>query len=216
MQIRLLGEVPSAIPVLAGWFFAEWHEFDGRSRSEIEVLLRHNLSGDALPVTFVALDNTAVIGTVTLDVSDLPHYDHLTPWLASLYVVPSRRRAGIGRALIKHLVTFALERALSPVYLWTPGSTAFTRSVAGESTVQTTIPGDRSRSCDWNVQRVAITVHRESARLCSLPDCCKQLPKLLPVLHCQIPMTLAGPDAAEVRPHYETADGESERPLSVV
>jgi GNAT superfamily N-acetyltransferase len=123
MQIRLLGEVPSAIPVLAGWFFAEWHEFDGRSRSEIEVLLRHNLSGDALPVTFVALDNTAVIGTVTLDVSDLPHYDHLTPWLASLYVVPSRRRAGIGRALIKHLVTFALERALSPVYLWTPGST---------------------------------------------------------------------------------------------
>src|SRR4029453_7094470 len=119
MQIRLLGDVPSAIPVLAEWFCAEWHDFDGRSRSEIEVLLRHSLSRDALPVTFVALESTEVIGTVTLDVSDLPHYDHLTPWLASLYVVPSRRRAGLGRALIKHLVTFALERGYSPIYLWT-------------------------------------------------------------------------------------------------
>jgi GNAT superfamily N-acetyltransferase len=123
MQIRFLGDVPSAVPLLAEWFYAEWHDFDGRSRSEIEVLLRHNLSRDALPVTFVALDNAEVIGTVSLDTSDLPPYDHLSPWLASLYVVPSRRREGIGRALVEHLVAFALERGISPLYLWTPGST---------------------------------------------------------------------------------------------
>jgi N-acetylglutamate synthase and related acetyltransferases len=123
MQIRLLGDVPSAVPLLAEWFYAEWHDFDGRSRSEIEVLLRDNLSRDALPVTFVALDNAEVIGTVSLDTSDLPPYDHLSPWLASLYVVPSRRREGIGRALVEHLVAFALKRGISPLYLWTPGST---------------------------------------------------------------------------------------------
>jgi GNAT superfamily N-acetyltransferase len=123
IQIRFLADVPAAIPVLAEWFCAEWYLFYGRSRSEIEVLLRDCLRRDALPVTFLALDHTEVIGTVSLDVSDLPKYDHLSPWLASLYVVPSRRRRGVGHALIKHLVTFALERAFSPIYLWTPGST---------------------------------------------------------------------------------------------
>jgi len=123
MEIRLLADVPAAIPVLAEWFHAEWHPYDGRSIAEIEVQLRDCLYRESLPITFLALDGTEVIGTVTLDTSDLPPYDHLSPWLASLYVVPSRRREGVGRALVEHLVAFALERGFSPIYLWTPGST---------------------------------------------------------------------------------------------
>ena len=123
MEIRLLADVPAAIPALAEWFHAEWHHYDGRSIAETEAQLRDYLNRDSLPITFLALSDSAVIGTVSLDTSDLPYYDHLSPWLASLYVLPSRRCEGIGRALIEHLVTFALERGISPIYLWTPVST---------------------------------------------------------------------------------------------
>jgi GNAT superfamily N-acetyltransferase len=41
-----------------------------------------------------------VIGTVSLDFSDLPSHDHLSPWLASLFVLPEARGQGTGTALI--------------------------------------------------------------------------------------------------------------------
>jgi len=123
MQIRALADLPEAIPTLAEWFCAEWQAFDGRSRGQIEAQLRDNLHRDSLPITFVAMDGSEVIGTVSLDLADLPPYDHLSPWLASLYVMPPRRREGVGRALVNHLADYARERGLSPLYLWTPGST---------------------------------------------------------------------------------------------
>jgi GNAT superfamily N-acetyltransferase len=123
MEIRLLADVPAAIPALAEWFHAEWHYYDGRSIAETEAQLRDCLNRDSLPITFLALCDSEVIGTVSLDTSDLPNYDHLSPWLASFYVLPSRRREGVGRALVEHLVAFARVRGISPIYLWTPGST---------------------------------------------------------------------------------------------
>ena len=36
MEIRLLADAPDAIPVLAEWFHAEWHCYDGRCIAEIE------------------------------------------------------------------------------------------------------------------------------------------------------------------------------------
>jgi GNAT superfamily N-acetyltransferase len=123
MEIRRLDDVPAAIPALAEWFHAEWHHYDGRSIAETEAQLRDCLNRDSLPITFLALRDSEVIGTVSLDTSDLPQYDHLSPWLASLYVVPTHRRVGVGRALVEHLVGFARVRGISPIYLWTPGST---------------------------------------------------------------------------------------------
>src|ERR1043166_6926720 len=99
-EIGFLADVPAALPILAEWFHAEWSRFDGRSVTEITAQLQCCLNRTSLPITFVALSDSQVIGTVTLDTSDLPHFDHLAPWLASLYVVPSRRGEGIGRALV--------------------------------------------------------------------------------------------------------------------
>jgi len=123
IAIRPLADRPDAVGLLAEWFCTEWNTFDGRSRREIEAQLRGNLSRDALPITFVALSGADVIGTVSLDASDLPAYDHLSPWLACLYVVPSQRRAGVGQLLVRHAVAFARERQVSSLFLWSPGST---------------------------------------------------------------------------------------------
>ena len=83
------------------------------------------LNRDSIPITFVAYRNSDLIGSVSLDLSDLPLFDHLSPWLASLYVQTPFRGQGVGRALVHHLQSFALSRGIGRLYLWTAGSTQF-------------------------------------------------------------------------------------------
>ena len=104
-------------------FFDEWHQFDGRSREEIEAQLSGNLNRDRLPITFVAHQDAVLLGTVSLDLTDFLPMDHLSPWLASLYVDAPFRGRGVGRALVGHLQDFASSRGIGPLHLWTPGST---------------------------------------------------------------------------------------------
>ena len=123
MTIRPLADVPESIEILARWFHEEWQTFDGRSTDIIAAQLAENLNRDSVPITFVALRNSQLVGTISLDLSDLPPFDHLSPWLASFYVLPAARNAGIGTALIRHLQQFASAHGITTLYLWTPGST---------------------------------------------------------------------------------------------
>jgi GNAT superfamily N-acetyltransferase len=111
------------VPLLAEWFYKEWHKFDGRSLAEIETQLTENLAHDFIPITFLTWSGSDLVGTVSLDLSDLPTFDHLSPWLASLYVVPAARGRGIGAALVRHAQAFAASRGIRRIHLWTPGST---------------------------------------------------------------------------------------------
>ena len=121
--ISPLADVPDALQLLAGWLYDEWHAFDGRSKELIEVQLAENLNRDVVPISFVAHADAQLLGTISVDVSDLAPFDYLSPWVASLYVVSAARGAGIGRALVRHAQQFATSRGFSPIYLWTPGST---------------------------------------------------------------------------------------------
>jgi GNAT superfamily N-acetyltransferase len=121
--ISPLADFPGAIATLAQWFYHEWHALDGRSPEFIAVQLSENLNRDRVPITFLAHRNAELLGSVSLDFSDLPPFDHFSPWLASLYVHPQFRGQGIGSSLICHLVRFAASRRINPLYLWTPGAT---------------------------------------------------------------------------------------------
>jgi predicted N-acetyltransferase YhbS len=89
----------------------------------IETQLAENLGRSSLPVTFLAMEDSKVVGTVSLDLSDLPSHDQLSPWLASLFVVPEARGRGIATALVRHAQEFPALRKVSALYLWTPGLT---------------------------------------------------------------------------------------------
>ena len=121
--ISPLADVPDAIKLLARWLYDEWHVFDGRSTELIEAQLAENLNRDVIPISFVAQSDAQLLGTISIDVSDLPSFDYLSPWVASLYVLPTARGSGIGRALVHHAQQFATSRGYSLLYLWTPGST---------------------------------------------------------------------------------------------
>src|ERR1041385_6175472 len=123
MMICALAERPNAIPTLATWFQGEWSNFDGRTLTMIEAQLAENLNSDSIPITFLAIQESRVIGTVSLDLSDLPSHNHLSPWLASLFVLPEARGRGIGTALIYHAQEFAWSNGIRRLHLWTPGST---------------------------------------------------------------------------------------------
>jgi GNAT superfamily N-acetyltransferase len=101
----------------------EWHAFDGRSIELIEAQLAENLNREVIPISFVAQADAQLLGTISIDISDLPSFDYVSPWVASLYVLPAARGAGIGRALVRHAQQFATSRGFGPLYLWTPGST---------------------------------------------------------------------------------------------
>jgi len=123
MEIRPLLDQAGAISDLAEIFFKEWNRYDRRNRAEIEMQLRQNLNHDSLPITFVASRGSELLGTVSVDLSDLPSHDHLSPWLASLYVWPVFCGRGIGSALIAHAVSFCRAKKVPRIFLWTPGST---------------------------------------------------------------------------------------------
>jgi len=123
LTIDLLADRPEAIPVLAEWFFAEWHRFDGRKPGEIRRQLTENLNRHSLPVTFVARLEGRLAGTVSIDMTDLPGFDELSPWLASLIVHPSARGQGIGSMLVRCATDFAGSHRIGQLFLWTAGQT---------------------------------------------------------------------------------------------
>lgn len=125
VNIIPLAERPAAIQTLARWFHGEWQGFDGRAIETIQAQLVENLNRDRVPITFLACDSTGLLGTASLDCSDLPGFDHLSPWLSSLYVALGARSHGIGSALVRHVQHFAFSRGFNEIYLWSPGATRF-------------------------------------------------------------------------------------------
>ena len=125
IEILSLAEFPQAIPTLAAWINSEWGTLEAIPAEEIETGLRRNSGCRTIPTTFVALSGSQPIGTVSLDPTDLAGFEHLGPWLASLYVEPGFRRLGIGTRLLNHAVDHARKLGVRPLWLWTMHDTAF-------------------------------------------------------------------------------------------
>lgn len=142
---------PALVPTLAGWFHEAWFDIEALPRESLARELHERLGGSGVPVTWVALERSRPIGTVSIDPHDLPGQEHLTPWLASLYVVPDRRGAGLGRRLVRHAQHWAREAGIGALYLWTAGGTAL-YDAAGFRTCDTVAHrGHRLTVMRWSV-----------------------------------------------------------------
>lgn len=99
MRIRYLADCPEAIPQIACWLFDEWGRFlPGASVERGIARLQERLQRDHVPLTLVAVETEAVIGTVSLIDCDMETRPDLSPWLSSLYVESGSRSRGIGSA----------------------------------------------------------------------------------------------------------------------
>lgn len=105
-------------------FFAEqfetewpgWYGPDGKGDATMDLLAFANRDG-ALPVGVVALDDDGLpVGIAALRATSIDSYSHVGPWATSGYVIPEKRRAGIGSSLLTALVEEARRLGLSSIY----------------------------------------------------------------------------------------------------
>jgi predicted N-acetyltransferase YhbS len=116
MQIDYLADHMGFVPILADWHHREWKDATLElTAAELQTHTRRRY----IPTTFVAIENGRVIGSTSLLVADLKGWEHLTPWVASVFVDPAWRNRGIGRALINRAVDEARQLGVSDVYLFT-------------------------------------------------------------------------------------------------
>lgn len=127
-------DFPSMIPAVAQWHHQEWaHLNPGQTLSvRIEKMASYLdasvLSPDSFsPTLFIALNAEGEpVGTAALDLHDMDCQPILSPWLASVYVLPEMRRRGIASALVAHAVNCAVsEMGVDQMYLFTPNQRVF-------------------------------------------------------------------------------------------
>ena len=81
--------------------------------------LRAHDRAATIPSTLVALDGAGDwLGSVSLLAEDHPHIPQYSPWLASLYVRPEARGAGVGRALVARAVAEAGSLGTQVLHLY--------------------------------------------------------------------------------------------------
>ena len=126
IEIVTLFDRPEFIPLVAQWNWTEWRDLLPCASCEAFAAgLRAKTRRDGVPITFLALNAGVAVGTVSLLADDLESRAELTPWLASLYVVPERRGNGWGTMLVQHAVNAARGFGIATLYLYTPGQAEF-------------------------------------------------------------------------------------------
>jgi monoamine oxidase len=133
VQIELLTGHGHLATALAAWHHAEWgHLYHGEvwDRATAERELDTMAEPESADLTWVAFEGGRevehVLGSVSLlGTDDLAGFEHLTPWLASLYVVEAARGRGVGGALVDAVLAGAAERGHEHVYLFTSGQEAY-------------------------------------------------------------------------------------------
>lgn len=126
VAIQPLFRHPHHAHTLARWHFLEWrHLYEGWSLiAAHEELLQHKDAG--IPTTLIALDGDDVIGSVSLiDDDHLAGFQHLTPWLASLYVREDWRGKGVGARLVIAAQQHARSLGIARIHLFTPAQREF-------------------------------------------------------------------------------------------
>jgi N-acetylglutamate synthase-like GNAT family acetyltransferase len=116
------------VDVLAGWQYGEYAHLYADEVWNLDVA-HGEFAGMAEPgardLTLIALGDDIVGCASLLATDDLDGFEHLTPWLANVYVRPDLRRQGLATALISAIVNAAAAAGHRTVYLFTTDSVDF-------------------------------------------------------------------------------------------
>ena len=97
MRIEHLAEHRDVIPTLAGWVWDQWgHLLPDETLTTLTARFQQKITPRRIPEIFVALDGDAPVGMASLIEHDLDARPDLSPWLASVYVLPAYRQQGLG------------------------------------------------------------------------------------------------------------------------
>ncbi len=115
-----ISKQPDFIPQIAGWFQDEWGALDPDCTMESRYEeLKARIDPSLLPLTIIATVQDELLGTYSLDLSDLAIRPNLSPWLASVFVNPKYRNQGIGTLLVQEALRHAHRMGIHTLYLFT-------------------------------------------------------------------------------------------------
>ncbi|MGS6176304.1 GNAT family N-acetyltransferase [Enterobacter sichuanensis] len=96
-----------------------WQAFgEGLPREFFHSIVEHSQTPGALPLTFIALEDERLVGTVGLWRCDLIIRQDLFPWLAALYVDDAARGKGLAGQLQQHVISCAAQAGYETLHLW--------------------------------------------------------------------------------------------------
>lgn len=130
MDFVYLADHLNFLPTIAAWHHEEWGYIrPGDTVEQRQKRLKAECGHLEIPTTIIAMENGQPLGSVSLLEDDMDSHMHLSPWLASLFVVPQRRGQGIGAMLVKRLVEEAGKLTIPRLYLYTPSAEKFYASL---------------------------------------------------------------------------------------
>ncbi len=126
MKIVNLSERPEFVDILAAWHYREWGDlYPAETQEGFKKDLLTCLSPEAVPATFIAINNNVLLGSISILHKDMDIDELWSPWLGNLYVNPDYRQQGIGKQLIHHLLAYCATHEVKQLYLFTPASRSY-------------------------------------------------------------------------------------------
>lgn len=116
--IESLGRHAHLVEMIARWHWNEWRGEGDPLQPWIEA---HAKEGrlEGIPQAWIAFDDGEPIGSVSLIEHNMDTRLDLTPWLASLFVLPKHRERGVGSSLTAYCVEQARDLGFETLYLYT-------------------------------------------------------------------------------------------------
>lgn len=150
--LRLDADSPH-VPVVAQWTFMAWgHLHPGKTLQEAIEETAAECGTCGVPSVFVAMQGDIPVGTASLIADDMSIRPELTPWLASVFVIPEWRGRGIASALVQRVEAEAQASRLGQFYLYTPDQQALYQRLGWQPIEQLGYRGENvtvmSRQCD--------------------------------------------------------------------
>jgi len=91
----------------------------------------------SFPITLIAVADNECIGTISIFENDLKTQNDLTPWLASLYVIPNYRCKGIAEKLINRVRDVVKDLGFKTLYLRTEHTSGYYKRLGWEYVYKT-------------------------------------------------------------------------------
>ena len=114
-----LAHRPDLAPTVADWIWHEWSQRDGYSFEQTLEYVAASSAGKEIPQTFIPLVDGEPVGTSSLVAADMKERPNLTPWMASVFVVPTARRRGHVIPLIRTIESAAVAAGIPALWLHT-------------------------------------------------------------------------------------------------
>lgn len=123
VRVESIADLPDLVETVARWQWDEWGHLDPADSLAARITyLQTQVESDGIPTTFIALEGDTPLGSASLVTDDMPTHPELTPWLASVYVMPDARGRGVASALVRCAVERAAELGVARLYLYTEGA----------------------------------------------------------------------------------------------